>query len=100
MESLKILHRKDMDRKFPGMFLVNMLEKKYKKAASQFARQCFFPTRHLPDVLAAGEYRRYCLHESLVQKAIKRTVEKAVICKRASAHTFRHNFASRLLQAN
>ncbi len=100
MESLKILHRKDMDRKFSGVFLVNMLEKKYKKAAKQFAWQWFFPARQLTYVQAAGEYRRYYLHESLVQKAIKLAVEKAGICKRASAHTFRHSFASHLLQAN
>jgi site-specific recombinase XerD len=40
------------------------------------------------------------LHETLVQKAIKEAVTKSRICKRASAHTFRHNFASHLLQAN
>ncbi len=99
-ESLKILHRKDMDRKFSGVFLVNMLEKKYKRAAKQLAWQWFFPARQLTYVRPAGEYRRYYLHESLVQKAIKSAVEKARICKRASAHTFRHSFASHLLQAN
>jgi site-specific recombinase XerD len=35
-----------------------------------------------------------------VQKAIRRGVKKAKITKRASAHTFRHSFASHLLQAN
>jgi site-specific recombinase XerD len=44
--------------------------------------------------------RRYYLHETRVQKAIKEAVGKARICKRASAHTFRHSFASHLLQAN
>ena len=46
------------------------------------------------------EYRRYHLHDSHVQKAIRRAVKKAKISKRASAHTFRHSFASHLLQAN
>ena len=40
------------------------------------------------------EYRRYHLHESHVRKAIKQAVGKARICKRATAHTFRHCFAS------
>jgi site-specific recombinase XerD len=51
----------------------------------------------LPD---KKEYRRYYLHKTHVQKAIKRAVNKAKIPKRASAHTFRHSFASHLLQAN
>ena len=44
--------------------------------------------------------RRYHLHESHVQKAIKEAVRKAQLTKRASAHTFRHSFATHLLQAN
>jgi len=46
------------------------------------------------------EYRRYHLHETVVQKAIKRAVWQAKIAKRASAHTLRHSYASHLLQAN
>jgi site-specific recombinase XerD len=53
--------------------------------------------RAVPD---SRESRRYHLHDTHVQKAIKRAVKKAKILKRASAHTFRHSFASHLLQAN
>ena len=49
---------------------------------------------------ATGELRLYHLHETLVEKAIKEAVGMARICKRATAHTFRHSFASHLLQAN
>ena len=100
LESLKILHQKDLERKYAGVFLMNRLEKKYKNAARQFIWQWFFPAKQLTYVKAAGEYRRYHLHTTHVQKAIKLAVEKARICKRASAHTFRHSFASHLLQAN
>jgi len=47
-----------------------------------------------------GKYRLYHLHGTYVQKAIKKAVSKSRICKRATAHTFRHSFASHLLQAN
>ncbi|MDD5724510.1 MAG: tyrosine-type recombinase/integrase [Syntrophales bacterium] len=40
------------------------------------------------------------MHETHVQKAIKQAVGAAHLCKRASAHTFRHSFASHLLQKN
>jgi site-specific recombinase XerD len=48
----------------------------------------------------AEEFRRYHLHETHVQKAIKKAVRKAQIAKRTSEHTFRHSYASHLLQAN
>ncbi len=96
LESLKELHQRDLDRGYAGVFLVNALEKKYPKAAKEFIWQWFFPARQLTLVPETGEYRRYYLHETHVQKAIKQAVGKARICKRASAHTFRHSFASHL----
>jgi integron integrase len=98
--SLKDLHRRDLDKKYAGVFLVNALERKYPHAATKFVWQWFFPAVNLTRVPETKEYRRYHLHETRVQKAIKEAVEKARIGKRASAHTFRHSFASHLLQAN
>jgi site-specific recombinase XerD len=79
---------------------MNALENKYKHAAKEFIWQSFFPAKQLTYMQKTGEYRRYHLHETHVQKAIKQAVERASIFKRASAHTFRHSFASHLLQAN
>jgi len=52
------------------------------------------------DVPNTVEFRRFHLHESHVQKAIKQAVRQIALCKRASAHTLRHSYASHLLQAN
>ena len=79
---------------------MNALEQKYKNAAKDFAWQWFFPAIKLTKEKGTGELRRYHLHERHVQRAIKEAVLKAKISKRASAHTFRHSFASHLLQAN
>jgi integron integrase len=100
LESLKDLHQRDLDRGYAGVFLVNALEQKYKNAAKEFVWQWFFPAKQLTHENKTGEYRRYHLHETHVQKEIKQAVNKARICKRASAHTFRHSFASHLLQGN
>jgi len=100
VERLKDLHRRDLNRKYAGVFLVNALATKYPNAAKEFIWQWLFPAKDLTRVPETGEYRRYHLHETQVQKAIKEAVGKAQLCKRASAHTFRHSFASHLLQAN
>lgn len=42
LESLKVLHDKDLKKKYAGVFLVNALEEKYKKAAKDFTWQWFF----------------------------------------------------------
>ena len=100
LASLKDLHQRDLERDYAGVFLMNALENKYKHAAKEFIWQWFFPVKQLTYMQKTGEYRRYHLHETHVQKAIKQAVGQASIFKRASAHTFRHSFASHLLQAN
>ena len=94
------LHSQDLDSGYAGAFLFDLLGKKYKNAAKELVWQWFFPAKILTLVPETGEYKRYHLHETHVQKAIRRSVGRAKITKRASAHTFRHSFASHLLQAN
>ncbi|MFW6415223.1 MAG: tyrosine-type recombinase/integrase, partial [Thermodesulfobacteriota bacterium] len=71
-----------------------------KNSAKELIWQWFFPGTYLTHVPETGERKRYHLHESHVQKALKQAVQKAKIIKRVTCHTFRHSFASHLLQAN
>jgi len=100
LECVRDIHQRDLARNYDGVFLMNSLDRKYKNAAKEFIWQWFFPAKQLTYVEATREHRRYHLHETHVQKAIKQAVRQAGIPKRASAHTFRHSFASHLLQAN
>ncbi|MFQ5544313.1 MAG: integron integrase [Nitrospiria bacterium] len=100
LEAVKKLHQEDLSNGYAGAFMFGLLEKKYKNCAKELTWQWFFPAIQLTVVPGTNEIRRYHLHESHVQKAIKQAVGKARICKRASAHTFRHSFATHLLQAN
>ena len=89
-----------MARGFAGTFLPGALADKYPRAATEFGWQWLFPAQTLTLVAATQEYRRYHVHETQVQKALKQAVSRSQIPKRASAHTLRHSFASHLLQAN
>ena len=100
LEALKDLHQRDLERDYAGVVLVNALERKYTHAAKEFIWQWFFPAKQLTSLQKTEEYRRYHVHATHLQKAMKEAVGKARIYQRASAQTFRHSVASHLLQAN
>ena len=95
-----LVHESDLKAQFSGTFLPDQLERKYKNAAKEYIWQWFFPAQSLTMLSENKELRRYHLHESVVQKSIKKAANDARITKRATPHTFRHSFASHLLQAN
>lgn len=94
------LHRRDLEANYAGVFMPGALARKWKSAAKELVWQWVFPAKTLTFVPDAIEHRRYHVHESVVQKALHAAVQKAQIPKRVTAHTFRHSFASHLLQAN
>jgi integrase len=99
-KAIKKLHDEDIAKGYLGVFLDNLIEKKYPSAAKDFIWQWFFPQQSLTPVPAKKELRRYHLHESQVQEALYEAVRRARLTKRVTAHTFRHSFATHLLQAN
>jgi site-specific recombinase XerD len=68
--------------------------------AREYIWQWFFPAASLTRIATARERRRYHLHDSHVQGAVKQAAAAAGILKRVSPHTFRHTYASHLLLAN
>ena len=100
LEAAKKLHDEDIAAGFAGVFLEDRLEKKYPKAAKDFIWQWFFPQQSLTFVEETKERRRYHLHETHVQQALYDAVRQAKLTKRVRCHTFRHSFATHLLQAN
>jgi integron integrase len=99
MERVKRLHVRDLAEGYDGVFLDDAVEKKYPKAPKELIHQWFLPQRELTLVEESGERRRWHVHESKLQKALSVAVRKAQIPKRVTAHTFRHSYATHLLQA-
>jgi len=97
---VKKLHADDLAVGFAGVFLEDQLEKKYPNAAKEFQWQWFFPQESLTVISSTGERRRYHVHDSRFQDALHDAVKKAQLTKRVTTHTFRHSFATHLLQAN
>jgi hypothetical protein len=75
----------------------NRLEVKYKNAPKELTWQWFFPAKELTFVADFNECRRYHLHETHVQKAIKRAVPKSKIIKRATM-IYTHTVKSKTLK--
>ncbi len=92
------LHERDLEQGYGKVYLPFALERKYPSAATEWIWQYIFPSIGLSKDPRSGIVRRHHLHESGLQKAIKQAVHQAKIHKKVGCHTFRHSFATHLLQ--
>jgi integron integrase len=98
LQSVKILHQQDLQKGYGSVDLPFALERKYPKAKYDWIWQFVFPSGSISQDPRGGEVRRHHLHESSLQKALKQAVRQAGIQKKVGCHTFRHSFATHLLQ--
>lgn len=82
-----------------GPSLPNALERKYPNAFRQIGWMFIFPSTTSCDNPYTGTHCRHHLHQSVIRKSLGIAVRKAEIVKRVTCHTFRHSFATHLLQA-
>jgi len=98
LKAVHRLHETDLNNGFGEVYLPGAIGRKYPNAAKEWGWQYVFPSGRLSVDPRSGKTHRHHIHESGLQKAVKKAALEAKITKRVNCHAFRHSFATHLLE--
>lgn len=96
---VKAQHNGDLNDGYGSVYVPGALSRKLPKASTELRWQYLFPASRLSLDPRSGSARRHHVHENTLQRIVKKTSDDLQISKRVSCHTFRHSFATHLLEA-
>jgi integron integrase len=97
LERVRCLHQEDR-RNGVGVFLPDALDAKYPRASTDWEWYWVFPAQRAAVERRTGARFRHHLHETSLQRAVKHAARAAHLRKRVTCHSFRHSFATHLLE--
>jgi len=98
LRHVKRMHDDDITQGYGSVYLPFALERKYPNANREWIWQYIFPAVKLSRDPRSGAVCRHHLDESGLQKAVRKAAKRAGLSKRVTCHTFRHSFATHLLE--